>query len=257
MANPTRVLFVSGEVTPFARVSDLADLVRLLPEKLQESGEYEVRIMMPRYGTISERRNRLHEVIRLSGTEVSMGEQLETLKVKVASIPGIRLQVYFMDNKSYFKRKGVFGEKQGKSFDDNAERALFFGRASLETIKNLGWGPDIVHAFGPMSAFIPWLLRTEYAAEPLFEDARIVYTPGIGPVDAPVTPELASHLNLQEGEVATADVSEIGLSYADLTAYAAGHANGNSDAITFPDDPDALVDFARSMYEQVRNEVTA
>src|SRR5690554_2200332 len=125
MANPTRVLFVSGEVTPFAKVSDLADLVRQLPEKLQESGDFEVRIMMPRYGTISERRNRLHEVIRLSGAEIPMGEASETLKVKVASIPGIRLQVYFMDNRAYFKRKGVFGDKQGHDFEDNAERALF------------------------------------------------------------------------------------------------------------------------------------
>src|SRR5690606_32960794 len=101
MANPMRILFVSDEVVPFTSSSVTANLVRLLPEQLQESGEYEVRIMMPRYGSISERKNRLHEVIRLSGTSIRMGQQSETLKVKVASIPGIRLQVYFMDNNAY------------------------------------------------------------------------------------------------------------------------------------------------------------
>ena len=258
MANPTRVLFVSGEVSPFAKVSDLADLVRLLPEKLQESGEYEVRIMMPRYGTISERRNRLHEVIRLSGTEVPMGEQHETLKVKVASIPGIRLQVYFMDNKAYFKRKGVFGEKQGKDFDDNAERALFFGRAALETIKNLGWQPDIVHAFGTMSGLVPLLLRTEYASEPLFADARIVYTPCSEPVKASFPDKLSAAINVPEGvSLADKHVGEIGLSYADLAAYATGHANGNGEAVEFPGDPDNLIEFARGLYEQALNGVPA
>ena len=258
MANPTRVLFVSGEVTPFAKVSDLADLVRQLPEKLQESGDYEVRIMMPRYGTISERRNRLHEVIRLSGAEIPMGDATKTLKVKVASIPGIRLQVYFMDNRAYFKRKGVFGDKQGKDFEDNAERALFFARASLETIKNLGWSPDIVHAFGTMSGLVPLLLRTEYAAEPLFADARIVFTPCSSPVEANFPASLASAVEVPDGvELSDRHVENIGATYADLSAYASGHANGNGSAAEFPDDPDALVDFARGIYDQALNGVPA
>ncbi len=257
MANPTRVLFVSGEVSPFAKVSELADLVRLLPEKLQESGDYEVRIMMPRYGMISERRNRLHEVIRLSGTEVPMGEQTETLKVKVASIPGIRLQVYFMDNRAYFKRKGVFGEKVGKDFDDNAERALFFARAALETIKNLGWRPDVVHAFGTMSGLVPFLLRTEYASEPLFEEARIVYTPGSQEVEATFPNTLEMAVDLPDGvELADRHVDDIGLSFADLSAHVAGHANGNGSA-AFPADPDDVIEFARGLYDQVLNSIAA
>lgn len=258
MAKPTRVLFVSGEVSPFAKVSDLADLVRLLPEKLQESGDYEVRIMMPRYGTISERRNRLHEVIRLSGAEVPMGEQTETLKVKVASIPGIRLQVYFMDSRAYFKRKGVFGEKPGKDFEDNAERALFFGRAALETIKNLGWSPDIVHAFGTMSGLVPLLLRSEYASEPLFADARIVFTPCSEPAEANFPEALSAAVEVPNGvSLADRHVNDIGLSYADLTAYAFGHANGNGNDTEFPEDSEGLIEFARGLYEQVLNGVPA
>jgi len=258
MTNPRRVLFVSGEVSPFAKVSDLADLVRQLPEKMQESGEFEVRIMMPRYGTISERRNRLHEVIRLSGTEVQMGGQKETLKVKVASIPGIRLQVYFMDNKTYFKRKGVFSDKTGTKFDDNAERALFFGRASIETIKNLGWEPDIVHAFGTMSGLVPMLLRTEYASDPLFDDVKTVFTPCKSEVEAVFSSEEAAHFGVPTAEeAADMHVTELGIAYADLIAFPAGQQNGVADATEFPLSGDDLLDFARGMYEQVSNGVPA
>ena len=252
MANPTRVLFVSGEVAPFAKVSDLGDLVRRLPERLHESGDYEVRIMMPRYGTISERRNRLHEVIRLSGTEVAMGDDAETLKVKVASIPGIRLQVYFMDNKAYFKRKGVFGDKQGKEFEDNAERALFFGRAALETIKNLGWGPDVVHAFGTMAGLVPMLLKNEYASEPLFQDVKVVYTPCPSRVAASFSVDDAQNLRLDsENGLVDRHVTEIGVEHADLAAYLNGHENGSADASQFPADEEELLEYARSIYDQV------
>ena len=102
---------------------------------------------MPRYGTVSERRNRLHEVIRLSGSEITLGDHTETLRVKVASIPGIRLQVYFMDNDFYFKRKGIYRDRQGNLFADNLERSAFYARAVIRTIRNLGWQPDLVHAF--------------------------------------------------------------------------------------------------------------
>ena len=129
-----RILYVSEEVAPFVCQSEIADLVRMLPEQLQERGDCEVRIMMPRYGLISERRNRLHEVIRLSGTAIQAGERTETLKVKVASIPGIRLQVYFMDNAHFFKRKGVHADQEGKTFEDNGQRALFFASSVFETI---------------------------------------------------------------------------------------------------------------------------
>ena len=159
MANAMRVLFISGEVAPFTKESSVANLARKLPEFVHDTGEFETRIMMPRYGIISERRNRLHEVIRLSGREIPMGDASHTLKVKVASIPGIRLQVYFMDSVHYFKRKGIVADRDGKLFEDNAERSLFFGRSALETIRNLGWRPDVVHAFGWISGLVPWLLK--------------------------------------------------------------------------------------------------
>jgi len=174
----TRVLFVVSEAEPFTDTTDLARLARVLPEKLQETGRFEMRIMMPRYGIISERRNRLHEVIRLSGAELAVGAGKETLKVKVASIPGLRLQVYFMENNRFFKRKGGFqGRDDGEAYDDNAERALFFGRAALTTIHNLGWAPDLVHAVGWAGAFVPYLVANDFRHDTLVGGARTVYTP--------------------------------------------------------------------------------
>ena len=130
-----RVLFVAGEVAPFSETSQAAHFARHVPEHLQEEHGVEPRILMPRYGTVSERRNRLHEVIRLSGADVEAGGTSDTLKVKVASIPGIRLQVYFMDSVHFFKRKGVLADRKShEEFEDNAARALFFARAALGTL---------------------------------------------------------------------------------------------------------------------------
>lgn len=253
MANPTRILFVSDEVEPFSTASITAKLARHLPEQLQESGDYEVRIMMPRYGTISERKNRLHEVIRLSGTEIDMIDRTETLKVKVASIPGIRLQVYFMDNNYYFKRKGVYTNKQGDSFDDNIERALFFGRAALETIRNLGWGPEVVHGFGWLSGFIPMLLRTEFAGDPLFENVKVLYTPGDADLGLPISEKQASAFDL-EGN-AGLEPAEVGLAYADAIVYTADR--GAAEGPRFTENLEENVETLRTAYDQVMNEVAA
>lgn len=240
-----RILFVAGEVEPFVKVSDTATLVRTLPEHLQETSDYESRIMMPRYGTISERRNRLHEVIRLSGTEIPMGDSSETLKVKVASIPGIRLQVYFMDNVHFFKRKGVHADKQGKLFDDNAERALFFGRSVIETLRKLMWKPDIIHAFGWISGLLPLLVQTEYADEDLFENTKVIYTPDGIDADALLTGDLVDAMDLSvNGEATGLDVSQIGLHYADATI-------APSDDL----EVDELTQQAVALYETMLNEV--
>lgn len=257
MANPMRILFVSDEVAPFTEASTIAELVRQLPEQLQESGDYEVRIMMPRYGTISERRNRLHEVIRLSGTDVTMGEDTETLKVKVASIPGIRLQVYFMDNATYFKRKGLYADKNGKVFEDNAARALFFGRSALATIRNLGWSPNVVHAFGWMSGFVPMLLKEEFAEEALYAHSRAIYTPNPVDFSLPLTEPVLTKLGLSADERLTGrELSEAGAAYADAVILPPGSEEVDGTA-RFSEDPDALLQEARALYDEVLNEVPA
>ena len=253
-----RILFVSDEVEPFSKVSETAKLVRTIPEKLQDSGDFEVRIMMPRYGTISERKNRLHEVIRLSGTEILMGDRKETLKVKVASIPGIRLQVYFMDSNHYFKRKGVYTNKQGDAFEDNAERALFFGRAALETIRNLGWRPDIVHAFGWMSGFVPMLLQSDFAADPLFEEAKSVYTPGGVDHRSPISEAFASTFGLNgAAKLGASSPVHVGREYADALVLSASTDGNGSDPFRFSGPGEESVEVTRMAYEHVMSEVAA
>lgn len=257
MSQLTRVLFVSGEVAPFANASDTAALVRKLPESLHGSGAYETRTMMPRYGTISERRNRLHEVIRLSGSTIRMGNRAETLRVKVASIPGIRLQVYFMDNVRFFKRKGLHRDKQGKLFPDNAERALFFGRSVVETIRKLQWKPDIVHAFGWISGLLPLLLTTEYSSEALFEDVKVIFTPDDIDPDATLSGALIKKMNLSmNGNAAGLGMNEIGLRYADATAFPPSLEADPEDAVQFSMEPTTMMQQAIDLYEAARSELT-
>lgn len=249
MTERTRILFVSGEVKPFAQVSEAASLVRHLPESLTESGSFETRIMMPRYGTISERRNRLHEVIRLCGTPISMGKSVQNLKVKVASIPGIRLQVYFMDNVHFFKRKGLHQDRQGALFPDNAERALFFARSVLETVLKLRWKPDIIHAFGWISGMIPFLLADEYGGEPLFEGTKIVYTPDGIEAEARITGAFVKKMQLStNGALAGLSVSDLGLQYADAFAFPSSLEAESEGAFRFSADMEEMTDQAISLY---------
>jgi starch synthase len=134
----------------------------------------QIRIFMPRYGNINERRHQLHEVIRLSGMNLVINDMDMPLIIKVASIPRERIQVYFIDNEEYFKRKATFKDENGELFSDNDERALFFAKGVVETVKKLNWSPDIIHVHGWMSSLLPLYLRTYYADEPLFADSKIV-----------------------------------------------------------------------------------
>lgn len=171
----TRILYVTSEIDPFLQVSEVAKFVRKLPQAMQEKG-MEVRILMPRFGLINERKNRLHEVVRLSGTNIPVGDEERPLVIKVASIPAAKLQVYFIDNEDLFKRKFIFHGKDEKWFEDNDERAIFFCKGVLETVKKLGWAPDIVHCSDWMTGFVPLYLKTTYKEDPIFENAKIVYS---------------------------------------------------------------------------------
>jgi starch synthase len=258
MANPTKILFVAGEVTPFTPDTETASLVRHVPEHLQESGEYEMRILMPRYGVISERRNRLHEVIRLSGAEIPMGADTETLRVKVASIPGIRLQVYFMDNNRYFKRKGILEDKQGAVYEDNVERALFFGRSALSTIASLGWQPDVVHGFGWIAGFVPALMRLEQNENPLFNQAKIVYTPGLEDIDQTLTPKRLASLGLPENdELIGRNPAEVGAAFSDAVILPPNGQEGSNGVLRFRLPVETAVDQAVALYDQIGANVLA
>jgi len=170
-----KILYAAAEISPFARMTGNADMLRFLPASLQDKG-FEIRILLPKYGSIHDRRNRLHEVIRLAGIEVEVGDNTESMKIKVASIPNAKLQVYFLDNETYFKRKGMFKDmKTDEPYPDNLERLVFYNKGVLETVKKLNWKPDIIHCHDWAAGFIPVYLRSLYKNEPLFADTKVVY----------------------------------------------------------------------------------
>jgi len=173
MEEPVRVLFVNSEIFPYMPETDISVLGRYLPQGIQESGK-EIRSFMPRYGTINERRNQLHEVIRLSGMNLIINNADRPLVIKVSSISSARMQVYFIDNEDYFHRKFIYQDAEGKDFKDNDERAIFFARGVLETVKKLRWKPDIVHCQGWISHFLPVFLKKVYHEDPIFTNAKVV-----------------------------------------------------------------------------------
>ena len=170
-----RVLIVTQEMEPYTTLSVVSKIARKLPQYIQEHG-MEIRVLMPRFGTINERRHRLHEVVRLSGMNIIVDEDDYPLIIKVASLPGTRMQVYFLDNEEFFKRKQIFTDDQGKPFDDNSDRMIFFCKGVLETVKKFGWAPDLIHCHGWMTSLIPFYLKMAYANEPIFKDAKVIYS---------------------------------------------------------------------------------
>ena len=170
-----KILYISQEITPFLPETEMSLISRHLPQGIQESGK-EVRVFMPRFGTINERRNQLHEVIRLSGMNLIIDDTDHSLIIKVTSIQQARMQVYFIDNEEYFKRKYIFEDEDGKSFEDNDERMIFFNRGAIETTKKLRWTPDIIHCHGWFSALSPVFLKKSYKNDPLFKNAKIIYS---------------------------------------------------------------------------------
>ncbi|MBK8348980.1 MAG: glycogen/starch synthase [Saprospiraceae bacterium] len=170
-----KVLFVTQELNPYTEISFLSDLARKIPHYAANEG-YELRVLMPKFGIINERRHRLHEVVRLSGMNIIVDDEDYPLIIKVASLPGARLQVYFLDNEEFFKRKSVFHDEDNVPFTDNQERLVFFCKGVMETVKKFGWSPDIVHLHGQITSLIPLYMKKAYKNDPVFADAKIIYS---------------------------------------------------------------------------------
>src|SRR5210317_1980668 len=168
-----RVLIISSEVVPYLPQTEQAVNSFQIPKAINEHGG-QTRIFMPLYGLINERRHQLHEVIRLSGMNLVVNDMDMPLIIKVASIPKERMQVYFIDNEEYFKRKAVFTDEDDKLFEDNDERAIFFAKGVIETVKKLNWAPDIIHIHGWMASLLPLYLKEFYKEEPLFTESKTV-----------------------------------------------------------------------------------
>ena len=173
--NKAKVLYVMQEITPYLKENHISHIGRHLPQGIQERSR-EIRTFMPRYGNINERRNQLHEVIRLSGMNLIIDDADHPLIIKVASIQQARMQVYFIDNEDYFHRKALYRDKSGKFFEDNDERMIFFARGVIETVKKLGWPPDIIHCHGWFTSLLPLYVKTAFKDNPLFSDAKVVFS---------------------------------------------------------------------------------
>lgn len=172
----SRILFISSEISPYLPTENapMGLQVREVIEKMYDLG-HEIRNFMPKFGYINERRHQLHEVIRLSGINIIVNGSDQPLVIKVASIPQIRVQVYFIDNDEYFARKNTFWDESGQFYPDNEERMLFFCKGVLDSVKKLGWPPDIVFCAGWFSSLVPYYLKTQLQDNPLFSDSKVVY----------------------------------------------------------------------------------
>lgn len=238
-----RILFVSQEIYPYLpEESPIRMLNRRLPEFFQANG-YETRTFMPKFGDINERRNQLHEVIRLSGMNLIIDDSDHPLLLKVASIPAARVQVYFVDNDDYFQhRKGVRDE-QGVEYKDNDERSIFFARGALETVQKLRWTPEIVHCSGWMAALVPLYIRKAYAGSPFFEHAKVVLSLDNDEYKTPFGTKFAEKIMVEgilQNDLRTIDGFPVG--YEELMRLAIDHA----DAITIssPDVNQRLINYA-------------
>ncbi len=223
-----RILYVASEINPFLQTSEVAEFVRKLPQAMQEKG-MEIRILVPRFGLINERKNRLHEVVRLSGINISVGDEEKPLIIKVASIPNAKLQVYFIDNEDYFHRKSMFHDKENKFYEDNDERAIFFCKGVIETVRKLGWGPDIVHCNDWITSFIPLYLKTTYKNDPLFKNTKTVFTIYNNPFTHKFKGDLMGKVKMMDiednmlGHLKTGDYEgfiKLGAQFADMVSVA-------------------------------------
>jgi starch synthase len=170
-----KILYVAPEIFPYLEESYISNLCRYLPQGIQENGN-EIRTFMPKYGCINERKNLLHEVIRLSGQNIIIEDTDHPLIIKVASLQSVRMQIYFIDSEDFFKRKQRVYSEENLFFPDNDSRAIFFAKGVIETVRKLGWNPDIIHCHGWISALVPIFIKTCYKDNPLFQDARLVYS---------------------------------------------------------------------------------
>lgn len=175
MTKANKVLFITQEITPYVSESEMSLVGRNLPQAIQEKGR-EIRTFMPKWGNINERRNQLHEVIRLSGMNLIIDDTDHPLIIKVASIQSARMQVYFIDNDDYFQNRLQVTDENGEEYEDNDARAIFYARGVLETVKKLRWCPDIIHCHGWMTALAPLYIKKAYKDEPSFRDAKVIFS---------------------------------------------------------------------------------
>lgn len=265
----TKVLYISQEITPYLPESEISKIGRYLPQGIQDKGK-EIRTFMPRFGCVNERRNQLHEVIRLSGMNLVIDDTDHPLIIKVASIQSARMQVYFIDNEDYFQRKFVLTDEKGDYFADNDERAIFFSKGVLETVKKLRWSPDIIHCHGWLTAFAPIMIKKAYADDPLFAKSKVVYSvydDEFGtPLDANVRKKiLMDGIAKKDVEVLKdstfSNISKLAIAYSDGVIFGSPkinnevmeHINSLKKPVLNYHDEDKYIDAFNEFYDMVLN----
>ena len=246
MAN-NKILYICQQIMPYLPENEESCLCRQLSQAMQERSN-EIRTFMPRYGCVNERRNQLHEVIRLSGMNLIINDDDHQLIIKVSSIPSARIQIYFIDNDDFFARKAVLTSEEGKEFEDNDDRMLFFARGVLETVKKLQWRPSVVHCHGWFSALAPIYLRNMFKDDPLLGDSKIVVSLYEDKFSTPLNPELAEKL-VNEG-APKADVEKMeDTSYENMMRFVIDNVDGVVAGSERADK--ALLDYARESGKKV------
>ena len=225
MTKANKVLFITQEITPYVSESEMSLVGRNLPQAIQEKGR-EIRTFMPKWGNINERRNQLHEVIRLSGMNLIIDDTDHPLIIKVASIQSARMQVYFIDNDDYFQNRLQVVDENGVEYEDNDARAIFYARCVLETVKKLRWCPDVIHCHGWMTALAPLYIKKAYKDEPSFRDAKVVFSLYDNDFKEPFHPDFASKLLLKG--ISKKDVADLKepVDYTALCKLAVDYSDG-------------------------------
>ena len=269
MAQANKVLFITQEITPYLPESEMANIGRYLPQSIQEKGR-EIRTFMPKWGDINERRNQLHEVIRLSGMNLIIDDTDHPLIIKVASIQAARMQVYFIDNDDYFQNRLQTADENGVEYEDNDARAIFYARGVLETVKKLRWCPDVIHCHGWISALAPLYIKKAYSDEPSFRNVKIVFSVYDKDFNNKFNPDFADKLLLKG--ITKKDVSVLGdkeVDYSTLLKLAIDYSDGviqNSETVNQEvmdyarqsgkivldyQNPDTYVDACNELYDKV------
>jgi len=225
-----KILFVSSEVIPYLPNNDISTLSYNLPKMINANGG-QTRIFIPKYGIINERRHQLHEVIRLSGMNLIIDDIDMPLIIKVASIPKERMQVYFIDNDEYFKNRGLQTNENRKLYNDNDERAIFFAKGVIETIKKLNWSPDIIHVHGWIAYLLPLYIKEYYKYEPILNNPKVVVSIYGNELEGNLNKEIVKKIQFDEINSDTLNVFK-NPTYLDLSK----NAILNSDGVVFVDD---------------------
>lgn len=219
------MLYVTQEMFPYLPASEMADISRKLPQAIQEQGR-EIRTFMPKYGCINERRNQLHEVIRLSGMNLIIDDTDHQLIIKVASIQSARMQVYFIDNEDYFRRKAVLTDADGKEFADNGDRSIFFARGVLETVKKLRWTPDVIHCHGWFTSVLPAYVKKVYSEDPFFAQSKVVFSVYDNEFKTPLSSDISKKILLDGLSDADLKPLQGSADYVNLSKFAIDYCDG-------------------------------